>query len=74
MTEEQIRELFTYHAPDEKKRLAHEQVNTTMLNIALWFYRMTPGSPEQTLAIRAIHRARVDMNTVVAMHGVNDEG
>jgi hypothetical protein len=72
MTEDQIVQLFTYHAPDEKKRQAHEQINEKMMELALFFHRLTPSTAEETIAIRSMADTRMKMNQAVAMHGVKD--
>ena len=65
--EGQIEELFTYHPPqgDQVERYvnlreAHKELAKEILNL-------TPSSPEQTLAIRALHRCSMHANSAIAL-------
>lgn len=56
--------LFKYHAPkgDQIERYAKLREAAQVIK------DLTPESPEQTLAIRNVHRAMMDANSAIAIN------
>lgn len=67
-TEDTINTLFTYHPPfDEKQIERYRRIREAGRQFASVILKETPGSAEQTLAIRAAHQAVMHANTAIAL-------
>lgn len=68
MTQAEIENLFTYHSPEPHQIPLYTKVREEAKRFALVVSEITPVSPEQTLAIRAIHQASMMANAAIALH------
>lgn len=69
MEQEQIHHLFTYHAPTADKAKQYEEVRRAALQLALAIHRLTPTSPDQSVAIRCVREAVMWANSAIANDG-----
>jgi len=69
MTEEQLKDIFTYHPPTEAQRLVYEQINAAFLECARVVNAVTPEGPGKTVAIRKLSEARMQTNHSVSVEG-----
>jgi hypothetical protein len=69
MTDEQLKDVFTYHPPTEKQREIYEQINAAFLECARVVNAVTPEGPGKTVAIRKLSDARMQANASVALEG-----
>jgi len=69
MTEEQLKDIFTYHPPTEAQRLVYEQINAAFLECARVVNAVTPEGPGKTVAIRKLSDARMQANHSVSVEG-----
>ena len=68
-TEDDIDHLFRHHPPQSDAQIArYERLREAGRNFAWEILKNTPGSAEQTLAIRAAHQAVMHANSAVALH------
>lgn len=68
-TKENLRDLMTYHSPDDEQKEAHNKVNEAAIKFAETILDSVPESAEQTLAIRAIQEVRFWANSAIAHRG-----
>lgn len=69
MSPEQIKDIFTYHAPTEEQRKLYEQINAGFTHLALELNVLLPEGPGKTVAIRKLAEARMQANASVALNG-----
>lgn len=69
MTDEQLKDIFTYHAPTEEQRAKYEQINAAFLECAKVVNVFTPEGPGKTVAIRKLAEARMQANASIALEG-----
>jgi hypothetical protein len=69
MTEEQIRDIFTYHAPTIDQVELYNQINDAFMQCALVVNRIAPEGPGKTVAIRKLAEARMQANASIALEG-----
>ena len=69
MTDDQLKEIFSYHAATEPQRLAYEQINTAFLECASVVNAAVPEGPGKTVAIRKLSEARMQANHCIALEG-----
>jgi hypothetical protein len=69
MTEEQIENIFSYHAPTEEEREVYEAINTEFQRTAKLINELMPNGPGATVAIRKLSEARMAANQAVALKG-----
>jgi hypothetical protein len=69
MTDEQLKDIFTYHAPTEEQRVKYEQINEAFLACARVVNAVTPDGPGKTVAIRKLNEARMAANAAIALEG-----
>lgn len=69
MTDDQLKEIFSYHAATETQRLAYEQINTAFLECAQVVNAAVPEGPGKTVAIRKLSEARMQANHCIALEG-----
>ena len=69
MTEDQLKDVFSYHAPTEKQREVYEKINAAFLDCARVVNAVTPEGPGKTVAIRKLSDARMQANASVALEG-----
>lgn len=69
LTEADIDSIFSHHAPTSPEQVAeHEQVRAEVRALAHRWNTDLPGSPEATLAIRALQKAMMFANSAIAQH------
>ncbi len=66
MTNEELKNLFTYHAPKGDQTERYEKINEAALNLAQVVIENTPKCADQTAAIRQIREARMTANSAIA--------
>jgi hypothetical protein len=59
-------ELFRYHAPTGTQPDRYARLREAAKNYAIVIAELTPESPEQTLALRAVHLASMHANSAIA--------
>ena len=69
MTEEQIREMFRYRAPDESQRKTFEANRAIMTETAVSVAGTLPDSRERALFLTHMQHAQMMANAAVALHG-----
>jgi hypothetical protein len=68
-THDTINNLFKHHPPQSDAQIArYERIREAGRVFAKAVLDNTPGSAEQTLAIRAAHQAVMHANSAVALH------
>lgn len=70
MFHDDVERIFTYHAPDAGKVVAHEAVRDACRFAAHELVQIMVESPEATLAIRKLQEAMMYANAAIAIHGV----
>jgi hypothetical protein len=63
---EEIRNLFTYHPPNQATGPKHEEVRQLLRHTALKLSGILPPSPEATLAVRRLQEAMFYANSAIA--------
>lgn len=66
---EQIEEMFTYHAPNEEQRKRYEVLRAAAKDFARTLISCTPGSADQTAAIRLLRECVMTANAAIALEG-----
>ena len=69
MTYEQIKDIFTYHAPTPEQREIYEQINAAFVACAVVIEPLLPEGPGKTVAIRKLAEARMQANASVSLEG-----
>lgn len=60
--------LFTYHRPSGTQPDRYARLRQAALDYATVIASLTPESPEQTLALRAVHLASMHANSAIAVN------
>ena len=63
-----LEQLFTYHRPTDDQARRYGLLRAKAKEYAQLVAELTPGSVEQTLAIRAIHAASMHANSAIAVN------
>jgi len=63
---EDLRDEFTYHPPTEVTKPKYDKINEAAFALAKVIFEECPGSPLQTLAIRAVQDAKMKANAAIA--------
>ena len=69
MTEDQIKNIFTYHPPDAGQREVYEKINAAVTELALLLNELLPEGPGKAVAFRKLQEARHQANACVALNG-----
>jgi hypothetical protein len=69
MTDNQLKDIFTYHPPTPEQREIYEKINAAFLECAHVVNAVTPEGPGKTAAIRKLSDARMQANASVALEG-----
>ena len=70
ITDEQIQNWFTYHAPNGLEQIAaYQRIRDAGHEFALTILANTPSSADQTTAIRKIREAVMTANAAIACGG-----
>lgn len=68
ISDDELKNRFEYHAPDDIKRVAHERVRNELLAVGRLIVAMTPESREQSLAITHLEDAMFWANAAIARY------
>ena len=66
--EDDLEEMFTYHAPTEAAKVAHKEIDEQSLDFAYRITTVVPECPERTLSIRYLQMARMWANAAIALN------
>lgn len=69
MTDEQIKDIFTYHPPTNEQREVYQKINQAFIACALEINDLMPSGAGATVAIRKLSEARMAANQAVALEG-----
>jgi hypothetical protein len=69
ITDDQLRNWFTYHGPQPPDLVAYEKIRTAGLELARAILACTPASADQTAAIRKVREAVMTANAARACQG-----
>ena len=70
ITEDKLREIFTYHAPEGDQPERYERIRQAGLELALTIHRDCPISADASTAIRKIREAVMTANAAIALKGL----
>jgi len=73
MTQEQIDNTFTYHAPFGNQAQRYEQIRNEAKQFAETLLRLTPTSGEKMLAFRHLQQAVMYANASIAINETRPE-
>ena len=73
MTEQEIRDTFRYHAPDERQMKVFEDNRFEMTETAVRISKTLPMCRERSLYITLMQQAQMMANAAVAIHGHPEE-
>lgn len=69
MTNEQIEDIFTYHAPKPEQIEKYAKINEAFQSCAKVINEVMPAGAGATSAIRKLSEARMAANAAVALEG-----
>ncbi len=69
ITREQLREIFTYHAPTADQQVAYEKLRNAAYDFACALVDLTPPSPDQSAALRLLRQSVMTANAAIALQG-----
>lgn len=69
MTDDKIKDIFSYHAPTDATKACYEIVNEAFLECAKRVNMIMPDGPGHTAAMRKLAEARMACNAAVALEG-----
>lgn len=69
MTEAQLINIFSYHAPKPEQLPKYDRLRTAALSFAYVILEETPESADQTAAIRKVREAVMTANAAIALEG-----
>jgi len=67
MTETDIDNMFTYHAPTDEQKVKYEFINEAFKSAAKVVLANCPSSAERTIAIRKLQEGRMMANAAIAL-------
>jgi hypothetical protein len=67
MTKDELKNLFAFPTPTTEKLTVIDEVRKQSLKMAGTMLVNSPGSPEQTIAIRKMHEALMHFNLAVRL-------
>jgi hypothetical protein len=68
-TEKQLKEIFTYHAPNAEQQVKYQVLRTAALEFAKVLVEITPESADQTACIRKLRECVMTANASIALDG-----
>jgi hypothetical protein len=68
-TREQLRDIFTYHAPDADQQVAYEKLRNAAYDFAVALVELTAPSPDQSAALRKLRECVMTANASIALKG-----
>lgn len=69
MTEELIRDIFTYFPPTPELTGTYQEINASFIAVALKLDALLPKGAEKTGAIRKLSEARMHANAALVLEG-----
>ena len=69
MTNEQIKDIFSYHAPKPEQVAKYNAVNQAFQDCALAINEQMPDGAGKTVAFRKLSEARMATNAAIALEG-----
>lgn len=69
MTEAQIRDTFSYHAPTDRKVATFDDIRSRMTETAVAVAAQLPNSRERSMFLTLMQQAQMMANASVAIHG-----
>lgn len=66
-TPEDVTHMFTYHPPKPEQIPKYEELRKAGEEFAQTILRLTPGCPDQTVAIRHVREAVMNANAAIAL-------
>lgn len=69
ITQDDLNNWFTYHAPSLEQLKAYEIIRNAALDFAGYIIAYTPPSADQTAAIRKVREAVMTANAAIACGG-----
>lgn len=69
MTQEQIKNIFSYHPPTVEQQEVYQKINEAFQQTATTINELMPAGPGATVAIRKLSEARMAANAAVALNG-----
>ena len=69
ITDDQLQNWFTYHAPTEGQPAKYEKLRHAGLELARTIVELTPPSADQTAAVRKVREAVFTANAAIACDG-----
>lgn len=70
ITQAQLDEWFTYHAPDDAAQAAYVDIRAAGKALAETIVRCSPACADQTAAVRKVREAVATANAAVACRGI----
>lgn len=67
--DDEIEDIFTYHAPTEEQREKYQRINEAYIECAKKIAKEMPSGPGKTVAMRKLSEARMSTNQAVALGG-----
>lgn len=72
MTDEQIvKELFSYHQPNEWTLPKHQAINQAAKNLAEVILQNCPRSSDRSAAINLVRMVRMTANAAISLNGLS---
>jgi hypothetical protein len=68
-TREQLKDIFTYHAPDADQAVAYEKLRNAAYDFSVALLELTPTCADQTVAVRKLRESVMIANAAIARHG-----
>jgi hypothetical protein len=68
-TQEQIKDIFSYHAPDHDQQVAYETIRSFARSLAMAIIEETPPCADQSAAIRLLRECVMTANAAIALKG-----
>lgn len=68
-TREQLRDIFTYHAPNADQQVAYEKLRNAAYDFAVALVELTPPSADQSAALRKLRDCVMTANASIALGG-----
>jgi hypothetical protein len=69
ITDEQLRNWFSYHAPNQDQTILYESIREAALMFVSVIVEATPESADQTAAVRKVREAVMTANAAIACGG-----
>lgn len=68
-TRDQLRDIFTYHTPDNDQQVTYEKLRNAAYDFAVALVELTPSCPDQSVALRKLRECVMTANATIALKG-----